>query len=124
MTQRFAPCWHKLNNLYFAHPRIAALLLGLMGATGFPPLELWPLTLLAVAGLIALLRQSQSAKQAALIGYIAVAIFIVYASRCVRPHDPATALPNRRFTDRKARRRQMWLVLGLNGRVRRGAGRQ
>ena len=53
-----------------AHPRWMALACGLIAATGFPPLGLWPLTLLGVAGLIALLRRANTHKDAALIGYI------------------------------------------------------
>ncbi|MEO9462099.1 MAG: apolipoprotein N-acyltransferase [Marinomonas sp.] len=53
-----------------AHPRILALVLGLIAATGYPPLGLWPLTLLGIAGLIALLRRAEARKQAALIGYL------------------------------------------------------
>ncbi len=53
-----------------AHPRITALLLGLIAATGYPPLGLWPLTLFGIAGLIALLRRADTRKDAALIGYL------------------------------------------------------
>ncbi|MFN5778890.1 MAG: apolipoprotein N-acyltransferase, partial [Novosphingobium sp.] len=51
------------------HPRKLALGLGALAATGFQPLGLWPLTLLAVAGLIALVRQAPTWKQATLIGW-------------------------------------------------------
>ena len=55
--------------LILNHPRKLALGLGALAATGFQPLGLWPLTLLAVAGLIALVRQAATWKQAALIGW-------------------------------------------------------
>ena len=53
-----------------AHPRWCALVLGVLAATGFEPLHLWPLTLLAMAGLIALTARAESWKQAALIGWL------------------------------------------------------
>ncbi|MEP2735000.1 MAG: apolipoprotein N-acyltransferase [Erythrobacter sp.] len=60
---RFASIWPN-------YPRVAALVLGLIAATGFPPLGLWPLTLIALAGLIKLLHQAETRKRAALIGYL------------------------------------------------------
>ncbi|MCJ7420696.1 apolipoprotein N-acyltransferase [Sphingomicrobium astaxanthinifaciens] len=56
-----------------AGPRAApwlALLLGLVGATGFAPLGLWPLLLLSLAGLLALLDAARTLKRAALIGWL------------------------------------------------------
>jgi apolipoprotein N-acyltransferase len=52
-----------------ARPRWCALALGALAATGFQPLALWPLTLLGVAGLIALTARAPSWKQAALLGW-------------------------------------------------------
>lgn len=43
--------------------------LGAVAATGFAPLGLWPLTLLALAGLIALVRTAPTSRQAAFIGW-------------------------------------------------------
>lgn len=60
---------HRLLDIALAHPRKLALGLGALAATGFEPLGLWPLTLLALAGLIALIRPAVSWKQAALIGW-------------------------------------------------------
>jgi apolipoprotein N-acyltransferase len=60
---------HRLLDLALAHPRKLALGLGALAATGFEPLGLWSLTLLALAGLIALIRPAASWKQAALIGW-------------------------------------------------------
>lgn len=52
------------------HPRWCALGLGALSALGFEPLALWPLTLLAVAGLMALLAQAPSRKAAAQLGWL------------------------------------------------------
>ena len=54
----------------FAHPNWSALALGGLAACGFAPLSLWPLTLLALAGLVALMARTQSGKQAALLGWL------------------------------------------------------
>lgn len=53
-----------------ARPRWTALALGLVSATGFQPLGLWPLTLLALAGLIALLARTPRRREAALLGWL------------------------------------------------------
>lgn len=45
-------------------PRLAALLLGLVSALGFEPLGLWPLTLIALVGLMALTTRASSRKAA------------------------------------------------------------
>ncbi|OYW46043.1 MAG: apolipoprotein N-acyltransferase [Sphingomonadales bacterium 12-68-11] len=51
-------------------PRISALALGLLSATGFAPLGLWPLALLAMAGFVALLAATPSAARAAWLGWL------------------------------------------------------
>lgn len=51
-------------------PRLAAILFGLIAATGFPPLDLWPLALLGMAGLAALLRAAAGWKRAWLLGWL------------------------------------------------------
>jgi apolipoprotein N-acyltransferase len=51
-------------------PRIAALALGVIAATGFPPLGLWPLALLGIAGLVALIGRADSWRRAALLGWL------------------------------------------------------
>lgn len=66
MIESKSPAIHKIAE----YPRLLALLFGALGACAYPPLGLWPLGLVAFAGLIALLRNAQSAKQAALIGWI------------------------------------------------------
>jgi len=53
-----------------ARPRLAALGCGLAAATGFPPLGLWPLALLGVAGLAALLVCTTGWRQAAWLGWL------------------------------------------------------
>jgi apolipoprotein N-acyltransferase len=53
-----------------ARPRLAAPLLGGLAACGFQPLSLWPLTLLAVAVLAALVQRAPSGRQAALTGWL------------------------------------------------------
>ena len=51
------------------HPRLAAVLLGAGSALGFEPFALWPLTLLACAGLLALVQTAPTRMQAALLGW-------------------------------------------------------
>lgn len=53
-----------------AYPRWVALGLGALAACGFEPLGLWPLTLLAVAGLIELTSRAANWKQAAWVGWM------------------------------------------------------
>ena len=52
-----------------ARPFLSALVLGAIAACGFQPLALWPLTLLALAGLIELARRAPTWQQAALVGW-------------------------------------------------------
>src|SRR5512139_164578 len=54
----------------FAHPRWLALLLGALAAAGFAPLSLWPLTLLAFAGFVALIERATHWRQAAMRGWL------------------------------------------------------
>ncbi len=53
-----------------AHPRWLAPALGAIAACGFPPLALWPLTLLALAGLLELTARAATWRQAALLGWL------------------------------------------------------
>jgi apolipoprotein N-acyltransferase len=53
-----------------AHPRIVALLLGVVAATGFRPLSLWPLALLAIGGLLILVERAPDWRRAAQLGWI------------------------------------------------------
>lgn len=59
----------RLVTLATRYPRLGALVLGAGAACGFQPLALWPLTLLGVAGLIALVRAAAGWRQAALLGW-------------------------------------------------------
>lgn len=52
------------------YPRLAALVLGVLAATGFQPLGWWPLALLAMAAFAALVAQAPDAKRAALLGWL------------------------------------------------------
>ncbi len=53
-----------------AHPRWCAVLAGALAACGFEPLHLWPLTLIAVALLIALIARAGGARQAFALGWL------------------------------------------------------
>lgn len=52
------------------HPHLAALAAGALGACGFQPLSWWPLTLLAVAWLMALIDRAHTAKRAFVLGWL------------------------------------------------------
>ncbi len=60
----------KLQTNLAAHPRWWAVLLGGLAACGFEPLSLWPLTLLAIAGLIELTARAANWKRALLTGWL------------------------------------------------------
>lgn len=66
MNDRVSRAW----SLVAAYPRLAALACGLLAATGFPPLNLWPLALIGVAGLAALIAHSHSWRNAAWLGWL------------------------------------------------------
>ena len=53
-----------------AHPRLAALGLGLVGALGFQPLGLWPLALAGIAGLFLLLARADGWREAGWLGWL------------------------------------------------------
>ncbi|MEN9718148.1 MAG: apolipoprotein N-acyltransferase [Pseudomonadota bacterium] len=53
-----------------AFPRGTALGLGVLSALGFEPIALWPLTLLTVGGLLALLARAESRNQALQLGWL------------------------------------------------------
>lgn len=59
-----------IRSLLVARPRLSALLFGALAACGFAPLGLWPLTLLALAGLMSLIAAAPTRKAAALIGWL------------------------------------------------------
>jgi len=53
-----------------AHPRFAALGFGLLAATGFQPLQLWPLAMAGLAGLIWIGRSAGNWREALLRGWL------------------------------------------------------
>ena len=53
-----------------AHPRLAALGFGLLAATGFQPLQLWPLAMAGLAGLIWIGRSAGNWREALLRGWL------------------------------------------------------
>jgi apolipoprotein N-acyltransferase len=53
-----------------AHPRLSALVLGVVSATGFQPLGLWPLALAAMALQFALIGRTETVGRAALLGWL------------------------------------------------------
>ena len=59
-----------LLRLIQTHPRWAVLAAGVLAATGFEPLHLWPLTLLGIALLIDLIAHATSWKRVLLIGWL------------------------------------------------------
>lgn len=56
-------------DLALGWPRTAALALGLVSALGFEPVGLWPLTLIALTALMALLARAPSRRAAFLLGW-------------------------------------------------------
>src|SRR6478735_3089391 len=63
---RLAGLWQHITG----RPRFAALALGLVSATGFQPLGLWPLALAAMAAFAALIAEAPDAKRAGWLGWL------------------------------------------------------
>ena len=59
-----------LQAAFARHPKIAALLAGFLSATGFAPLNLWPVALLCLAALIILILQAPDRRAAFLRGWL------------------------------------------------------
>lgn len=59
----------KAKDMALRRPRLAAIVLGAVAACGFPPLSLWPLTVIAVAVLAWLLFKAVDWRKAAWIGW-------------------------------------------------------
>lgn len=59
-----------IDTLLFRRPKLAALIAGLLSATGFAPLNLWPLTLLCLAALILLVEGAPDRRAAFLRGWL------------------------------------------------------
>jgi apolipoprotein N-acyltransferase len=53
-----------------AHKRLTALALGFLSATGFEPLALWPVALLAIGGFVLLLGKVEGRREAFLLGWL------------------------------------------------------
>lgn len=60
----------KLHQLAASHPRWLALLCGLLTAMGLPPLALWPISLVGIAGLAWLVFSARGWSEAGLRGWI------------------------------------------------------
>ncbi|HMU23300.1 MAG TPA: apolipoprotein N-acyltransferase, partial [Sphingorhabdus sp.] len=60
----------KLLAIFDKHHGLTLLIAGGISATGFAPLNLWPLTLLSLALLMQLIAKADSGKRAFLLGWI------------------------------------------------------
>jgi apolipoprotein N-acyltransferase len=60
----------RIGRTFVSWPRLSAMACGLAAATGFPPLNLWPVALLGMAGLAALLVRTTGWRQAAGLGWL------------------------------------------------------
>ena len=59
-----------MSAILLRRPRLAAVLAGLVSATGFAPLSWWPVTLAALAVLLHLIANAPTWKRAALLGWL------------------------------------------------------
>lgn len=57
-------------NAFLGRPRLAAFVLGLLTATGFQPLALWPLALVGIGLFALLVERAEGWRKAALLGWI------------------------------------------------------
>ena len=62
---RIVGFWQQMTG----RPRLSALALGLLSATGFEPLGLWPVALAAMAAFAALVAEAADARRAAWLGW-------------------------------------------------------
>lgn len=60
----------RIGAWFAGHPKSTAVLCGLIAATGFPPLHLWPLALLAIGGFALIVFAAPSWRTALLRGWI------------------------------------------------------
>ena len=60
----------KIPEMIEQRPKLAALLLGALAATGFPPLHIWPATLIAIATLAWLIFNAEDWRRAMLLGWL------------------------------------------------------
>ena len=59
-----------ITRLISAEPRVSALVFGLFAALGFPPLGLWPIALVGIAGLVWLIWQAPTWRKAFGLGWL------------------------------------------------------
>ena len=60
----------RIGRWFAAHPKLSALACGLVSATGFPPLHLWPLALLAMGGFALLVPSAPTWRGALARGWL------------------------------------------------------
>lgn len=60
----------KITQFISSHPRWVAFVAGAASATGFAPLNLWPVTLFCFAFFVHLVAQAETGKRAAMIGWL------------------------------------------------------
>ena len=70
MPDTIGSALERLRRWVLQHPRLSALMLGLLAALGFEPTHFWWLTLLAIGALIALIARAVSAKSAFILGWM------------------------------------------------------
>ncbi|WP_374406808.1 apolipoprotein N-acyltransferase [Pelagerythrobacter sp.] len=61
---------NRIDRWFAAHPRIAAALCGLLSATGFPPLHLWPVALLGIGAFALVALRAPTWRSALLNGWL------------------------------------------------------
>lgn len=87
---RLAGLWQTITG----RPRLSALALGLLSATGFQPLGMWPLALAAMAAFAALIAEAPDAKRAAWLGWLfGVAHFTVSNNWIAEAFTHQAAMP-------------------------------
>jgi apolipoprotein N-acyltransferase len=64
------PALRRAGNWLAAHPALVSLVLGAAAAAGFAPLQLWPLSLLCLAGWMALVQRAPSLRAALWQGWL------------------------------------------------------
>ena len=69
-TRRGGSVMARLADIANRHPRLLALALGVVSATGFEPLHFWPLALLAMGGFAVLLTRAGTWRQALWWGWL------------------------------------------------------
>jgi len=84
----------KLQHIIARHPFATSLFAGALSATGFAPLDLWPLTILTLALWMAILMQAQSRKAAFFSGWVfGVGHFVVGLNWIAKAFTFQAAMP-------------------------------